>query len=115
MKPATRPRLFNGVPRPLCQRPARKTIQSGHCLQGMGEGRSSRLYNRFIEKADEPIFNMINLSQSRFKLGNVVYLQANFQPPRLSAGTGQRGGRNPPVHHPDTHYRRTSLIGPSKA
>ncbi|MCA9808396.1 MAG: insulinase family protein, partial [Cyanobacteria bacterium HKST-UBA06] len=64
-----------------CANDLRETIALDIACKALGEGRSSRLYNRFIEKADEPIFNMINLSQSRFKLGNVVYLQANFSHP----------------------------------
>lgn len=56
----------------------KETIALDVACRVLGEGRSSRLYNRFIERADQPIMNMITLGQSRFKLGNVLYLQANF-------------------------------------
>ena len=44
----------------------------------LGEGRSSRLYQAFIERPKEPIFNSISCGQSLFKLGNVFYVQGNL-------------------------------------
>ncbi len=44
----------------------------------LGEGRSSRLYQAFIERPKEPIFNTISCGQSTFKLGNVFFVQGNF-------------------------------------
>jgi zinc protease len=44
----------------------------------LGEGRTSRLYQAFIEKPKEPIFNTVSTGQSTFRLGNVIFVQGNF-------------------------------------
>lgn len=44
----------------------------------LGEGRSSRLYQAFIERPKAPVFNAISSGQSTFKLGNVIFIQGNF-------------------------------------
>jgi zinc protease len=44
----------------------------------LGEGRSSRFNQNLIEQADTPLFNMITSGQSTFKLGNVFFVQGNF-------------------------------------
>lgn len=44
----------------------------------LGEGRSSRLYQAFIEKPESPVFNMISAGQSQYRLGNVMYVQGNL-------------------------------------
>jgi len=44
----------------------------------LGEGRSSRLYQAFIEKPEAPVFNTISCGQSTFKLGNVFFIQGNL-------------------------------------
>jgi zinc protease len=46
-----------------------------YCL---GEGRSSRFNQNLIEQAETPLFNMITSGQSTFKLGNVFFVQGNF-------------------------------------
>lgn len=46
----------------------------------LGEGTSSRLYQNLIEKQKEPVFNMINADNYRFKDGNNFFIQANFIP-----------------------------------
>ncbi len=45
-----------------------------------GDGTSSRLYQRLIEKQDEPIFNYIGTEHYQFKDGNNFFIQANFKP-----------------------------------
>jgi zinc protease len=44
----------------------------------LGEGRSSRFNQNLIEKAEVPLFNMLNSGQSSFKLGNVFFIQGNL-------------------------------------
>jgi zinc protease len=44
----------------------------------LGEGRSSRFNQNLIEQAETPLFNMITSGQSTFKLGNVFFVQGNF-------------------------------------
>lgn len=54
------------------------TVALDVIAQVMTEGRSSRMTQRLIEKAETPNFNTISLGQSPFKLGHVLYLSANF-------------------------------------
>lgn len=44
----------------------------------LGESRSSRLTQTLIEQAEQPIFNFVACGQSTIKLGNVFYVQGNF-------------------------------------
>jgi zinc protease len=44
----------------------------------LGEGRSSRLIQTLLEKPETPVFNYIGCDQSIFKLGNVFFIQGNF-------------------------------------
>lgn len=46
----------------------------------LGEGTSSRLYQKLIEKQPEPIFNMVSSEHYQFKDGNNFFIQANFKP-----------------------------------
>jgi zinc protease len=44
----------------------------------LGESRGSRLTQALLEKPKMPIFNYISSGQSTFKLGNVLFIQGNF-------------------------------------
>lgn len=44
------------------------------------EGRSARLIQSLIEKPEQPVFNALSTGQSTFKLGNVFFIQGNFNP-----------------------------------
>ncbi len=44
----------------------------------LGESRSSRLNQALIEKPSHPLFNYVSTGQSTFKLGNVFFVQGNF-------------------------------------
>ena len=46
----------------------------------LGDGASSRMYQNLIEKAKEPIFNMVGAEHYIFKDGSNFFLQANFIP-----------------------------------
>lgn len=46
----------------------------------LGQGQSSRLYQELIEKADEPIFNVVSTDYYHFKDGGNVFIDANFKP-----------------------------------
>ncbi len=46
----------------------------------LGDGASSRLYQRLIEKADEQIFNHIGTDFYQFKDGGNFFVEANFEP-----------------------------------
>ncbi|MFR1671891.1 MAG: M16 family metallopeptidase [Candidatus Gastranaerophilaceae bacterium] len=46
----------------------------------LGEGTSSRLYQKLIEKQPEPVFNMVSSEHYQFKDGNNFFIQANFKP-----------------------------------
>lgn len=56
---------------------------AGHVL---GESRSSRLTQALLEKPANPIYNYVSCGQSTFKLGNVFFIQGNFNP-QESPGT----------------------------
>lgn len=58
-----------------------ETIALDLASKVLGEGRSSRLYQAFIERPREPVFNTISCGQSTFKLGNTFYVQGNFNSP----------------------------------
>ena len=45
-----------------------------------GDGTSSRLYQKLIEKQSDPVFNMINSEHYQFKDGNNFFIQANYKP-----------------------------------
>lgn len=45
----------------------------------LGEGQSSRLYQNLIEKASEPIFNVVATDFYNFKDGGNFFIQANFK------------------------------------
>ncbi|MBY0405715.1 MAG: insulinase family protein [Cyanobacteria bacterium] len=47
----------------------------------LGESRSSRFNQELIEKPTHPLFNSISSGQSTFKLGNVFFIQGNFNHP----------------------------------
>ena len=55
------------------------TILEMICLI-LGQGQSSRLYQELIEKADEPIFNVVSTDYYHFKDGGNVFIDANFKP-----------------------------------
>ncbi|MEB3287795.1 MAG: pitrilysin family protein [Vampirovibrionales bacterium] len=44
----------------------------------LGESRNARLPQALIEKPEKPIFNYIGCDQSTYKLGNVFYIQGNY-------------------------------------
>jgi zinc protease len=44
----------------------------------LGEGRSARMVQELLEKPEKPIFNSLSSGQSTYKLGNVFYIQGNF-------------------------------------
>ncbi len=46
----------------------------------LGEGQSSRLYQNLIEKAEEPIFNLLLSDYYSFKDGGTFLIEANFNP-----------------------------------
>lgn len=46
----------------------------------LGEGRSSRLTQALLERPANPIYNYVSCGQSTFKLGNVFFVQGNFNP-----------------------------------
>ena len=46
----------------------------------LGDGASSRLYQNLIEKAQEPIFNIIDTDHYQFRDGNNFFIEANFRP-----------------------------------
>lgn len=46
----------------------------------LGDGASSRLYQNLIEKAEEPIFNIIDTDHYQFRDGNNFFVEANFRP-----------------------------------
>lgn len=45
----------------------------------LGEGQSSRLYQNLIEKAPEPVFNVVTTDFYSFKDGGNFFVQANFK------------------------------------
>lgn len=59
----------------------KETIAVDVASKVLGEGRSSRLYQAFIERPREPVFNTISTGQSTFRMGNVIYVQGNFNSP----------------------------------
>ncbi|MBR1943287.1 insulinase family protein [bacterium] len=46
----------------------------------LGDGASSRLYQNLIEKAEEPVFNIIDTDHYQFRDGNNFFVEANFRP-----------------------------------
>ncbi|MBQ3642527.1 insulinase family protein [bacterium] len=46
----------------------------------LGQGQSSRLYQELIEKAKNPIFNIISSDYYHFRDGGNFFIQANFKP-----------------------------------
>jgi zinc protease len=44
----------------------------------LGESRSSRLTQALLEKPANPVYNYVSTGQSTFKLGNVFFIQGNF-------------------------------------
>ncbi|MCE3236978.1 MAG: hypothetical protein K0Q50_3170 [Vampirovibrio sp.] len=54
----------------------------------LGEGRSSRLTQALLERPANPIYNYVSCGQSTFKLGNVFFIQGNFNP-QESEGTAK--------------------------
>lgn len=44
----------------------------------LGESRSSRLTQTLVEQPEQPVFNFVACGQSTIKLGNVFYIQGNF-------------------------------------
>jgi zinc protease len=46
----------------------------------LGEGQSSRLYQNLIEKAKEPVFNIVTSDYYNFRDGSNFFVQANFKP-----------------------------------
>lgn len=55
------------------------TILEMICLI-LGQGQSSRLYQELIEKAQEPIFNIVSTDYYHFKDGGNIFIDANFKP-----------------------------------
>ena len=55
------------------------TILEMLCLI-LGQGQSSRLYQKLIEKAKEPIFNIVSSDYYHFRDGGNFFIQANFKP-----------------------------------
>lgn len=55
------------------------TILEMICLI-LGQGQSSRLYQELIEKAQEPIFNVVSTDYYHFKDGGNIFIDANFKP-----------------------------------
>ncbi len=68
---------FHG-PKPM---DLKETIAVDVASKVLGEGRSSRFYQAFIERPKEPVFNTISCGQSTFRLGNVFFVQGNFNSP----------------------------------
>ena len=46
----------------------------------LGQGQSSRLYQELIEKAQEPIINVVSADYYHFKDGGNIFIDANFKP-----------------------------------
>lgn len=70
----------------------RETIALDVASHVLGEGRSSRLTQALLEKPPSPVYNHVSCGQSTFKLGNVFFIQGNFNldggfpPPRETLG-----------------------------
>lgn len=47
----------------------------------LGESRSSRMTQALLEKPATPVYNYVSCGQSTFKLGNVFFIQGNFNFP----------------------------------
>ena len=50
----------------------------------LGDGASSRLYQNLIEKAKEPVFNMVETDYYQFRDGNNFFVEANFRPEKTT-------------------------------
>jgi len=59
----------------------KETIALDVASHVLGEGRSSRLTQALLEKPATPVYNYVSCGQSTFKLGNVFFIQGNFNPP----------------------------------
>lgn len=59
----------------------RETIALDVASHVLGEGRSSRLTQALLEKPSQPVYNYVSCGQSSFKLGNVFFIQGNFNVP----------------------------------
>lgn len=55
----------------------------------LGDGASSRLYQNLIEKAKEPIFNIIDTDHYQFRDGNNFFVEANFRPDKKEQAVEQ--------------------------
>lgn len=55
------------------------TILEMICLL-LGQGQSSRLYQKLVEQAKDPIFNVVSTDYYHFKDGGNFFVQANFKP-----------------------------------
>lgn len=62
----------------------------------LGEGRSSRLTQALLERPANPVYNYVSCGQSTFKLGNVFFIQGNFnllsQPDAVNPEVGKSNG-----------------------
>lgn len=64
--------------------PAARDIKTNTILEMaaliLGQGQSSRLYQELVEKADNPIFNIVSTDYYQFRDGGNFFIQANFKP-----------------------------------
>jgi zinc protease len=72
----------------------KETIALDVASHVLGEGRSSRLTQALLEKPANPIYNYVSCGQSTFKLGNVFFIQGNFNPQEESTGGSSATHRN---------------------
>lgn len=56
----------------------RETIALDVASHVLGESRGSRLTQALLEKPETPVYNHVSCGQSTFKLGNVFFVQGNF-------------------------------------
>jgi zinc protease len=59
----------------------KETIALDVASHVLGESRSSRLTQALLEKPSTPVYNYVSCGQSTFKLGNVFFIQGNFNFP----------------------------------
>ncbi len=55
----------------------------------LGQGQSSRLYQNLIEKAVNPVFNVISTDYYHFRDGGTFFIQANFKPEEKETAINQ--------------------------
>jgi zinc protease len=72
----------------------------------LGESRSSRLTQALLEKPANPIYNYVSCGQSTFKLGNVFFIQGNFNPQESS------GSVKDTLHQLETELERMLTTQP---